>query len=87
MIFLTGNIFTNKEKYHIDLTKELMYYKKKDNKKIKKVKGYMIKEDANLKELIKNFSCGSHYVIFKENKSGEIDKILTERQIIEEILK
>lgn len=87
VIFLTGNIFTNREKYHIDFTKELMFYKNKDKKKIKKVKGYMIKNDANLKELAKNFSCGSNYIIFKENKTGKIDKILTEREIIEEILK
>lgn len=87
VIFLTGNIFTNKEKYYIDFTKELMFYKSKDKKKIKKVKGYMITDDANLKELAKNFSCSCNYVIFKENKEGEIDKILTEREIIEEILK
>ena len=33
VIFLTGNIFTNKEKYYIDFTKELMFYKSKDKKK------------------------------------------------------
>lgn len=86
-IFLTGNIFTNKEKYHQDFTKELMFYNRKDKKKIKKVKGYLIKDDANLKELVKNFSLGSNYIIFKENTSGEVDQILTERKIIEEILK
>ncbi len=85
-VFLIGNIFTNKEKYHIDFTKELMFYKKKDRKEIKKVKGYLIKENASYKELAKNFSVGSHYVVFKENSQGRINQILTEREIIEEIL-
>lgn len=87
VIFLTGNIFTNKGKYYRDFTKELMFYQKKDKKKIKKVKGYLIKNDANLKDLVKNFSLGSNYVIFKENTSGKIEQILTESEVIEEILK
>ena len=85
-IFLTGNIFTNKEKYNLELTRELMYYKKKDEKQIKRVKGIQIKWNANYKELVKEFSRNNHYVIFKENKKGEIKEILTERHIIEEIL-
>lgn len=87
VIFLTGNIFTNKEKHHIELARELLFYKEKDKKKIKRVKGYLIKEDANLKQVIKNFSVESNYVIFKENENGKIGEILTEREIIEEILK
>lgn len=86
-IFLTGNIFTNKEKYHQNFTAELMFYNRKDKKKIKRVKGYLIKNDANLMELVKNFSLGSNYVIFKEAASGEVEQILTEREIIEELLK
>ncbi len=86
-IFLIGNIFTNKEKYHIDFTKELIFYKKKDKREIKKVKGYLIKENASYKELAKNFSGGSHYIVFKENSHGRINQILTEREIIEDILK
>jgi len=85
-IFITGNIFTNKEKYNLELTRELMYYKQKDEKEIKKIKGYQIKWNANYKELIKDFSRSNHYLIFKENKKGEIEEILTERHIIEEIL-
>lgn len=85
-IFLIGNIFTNKEKYNIEFTRELMFYKQKDRNKIKKVKAYQIKCDANYKELAKEFSRCNHYIIFKENKKGEIREILTERNIIEEIL-
>lgn len=85
-IFLTGNIFTNKEKYNLEFTRELMFYKQKDRKKIKRVKGYQIKWDANYKELAKDFSRSNHYIIFKEDNQGEIKEILTERNIIEEIL-
>ncbi len=87
VIFLTGNIFTNKEKYHLDFTKELLFYIKKDKRKIKKVKTYLIKENQNYRELARNFSLGSYYVVFKEDKNGEIKHILTEREIIENILK
>lgn len=86
VIFLTGNIFTNKEKYNLEFTRELMFYKMKDKKKIKRVKGYQIKWDVNYKDLAKDFSRCNHYIIFKENKNGEIEEILTERHIIEEIL-
>lgn len=85
-IFLTGNIFTNKEKYHIDFTKELLFYKNKDKRKIKKVKTYLIKENQDYKELAKNFAQGRYYIIFKENNKGKIKEILTEREIIENIL-
>lgn len=86
VVFLTGNIFTNKEKYNLEFTRELMYYKIKDKKEIKRVKGYQIKWNANYKELAKNFSRCDHYIIFKEDKNGKIEKILTEKHIIEEIL-
>jgi len=85
-IFLTGNIFTNKEKYNLEFTRELMCYKQKDKNKIKRVKGFQIKWDANYKELAKNFSRCNHYIIFKEDKKGEIKEILTEQHIVEEIL-
>lgn len=87
MIFLTGNIFTNKEKYHIDFTKELMYYTNKDNHKIKKVKTYLIKNNINYRKLAENFDQGHYYIVFRENDIGKIEEILTEREIIEEILK
>ncbi|MBO5060698.1 MAG: site-2 protease family protein [Clostridia bacterium] len=87
VIFLTGNLFTNKEKYYLDFAKELIFYKNKSQPQIKKVKGYLIKETASYRELAKNFSQGSHYIIFKENNHGKITSVLTEREIIEEILK
>lgn len=85
-VFLAGNIFTTKEKYNLEFTRELMFYKQKDKKKIKRVKGYQIKWDANYKELIKNFSRSNYYIIFKEDKNGEISEILTETHIIDNIL-
>ena len=55
--------------------------------KIKKVKSILIKNDTDYREVVKNFSMGSIHVIFKENKEGRIDKILTEKEIIEEIIR
>lgn len=86
MIFLTGNIFTEKEKYHVDFVKELMYYKCKDNFKYKKVKTYLLKDAKSCRRLAENFAQGQHYVVFGENGAGKIDKIFTEKEIIEKLL-
>lgn len=86
-IFLTSNIFTNKEKYNLEFIRELMFFKEKDKKRIKRVKGYQIKWDANYNELAKEFSRCNHYIIFKENINGDIKEILTEKNVIDKILK
>lgn len=85
-VFLTGNIFTNKEKYYLDFTKELMYYKNKDKRKIKKVKTLLVKENGSYKDVAKHFCMGNSYIIFKENEKGTIKEILTEREIMEGLL-
>ncbi|MDD6214961.1 MAG: hypothetical protein PUB42_07250 [Firmicutes bacterium] len=87
VVFLTGNLFTNKEKYHVDFLKELMFFKKKENFKFRKAKPYIIKENESYNDLAKNFAQGSYYIVFVENKSGGISKIVTEKQIIEKILR
>ena len=87
VMFLTANIFTNSEKYHIDFLKELVFDKNKDNFKFKKVRTYILKEKNSARQLVKRFVPGKHYVIFCEDKDGNVTKILTERQVIEGILK
>lgn len=86
IIFLTGNIFTNKEKYNLELTRQLMFYKQKEKYKIKKVKGLQIKHNTDYKELIQEFSKCNNYIIFKEDISGKIEEILTEKEILEKVL-
>ena len=85
MIFLTGNIFTEKEKYRVDFVKELMYYNYKDDFKYKKVKTYLLKDKKCCRKLAENFAQGQHYVVFSVN-DGKIDEILTEKEIIEKLL-
>lgn len=85
--FLIGNIFTTKEKYHIDYVREIIYYKKKNNYNIKKAKVIIAKADTKNKDIVKYFTQGYSYIIFKENGSGKITEIATEREIIEELLK
>ncbi len=87
MIFLTANIFTNKEKYHIDFVKELIYINRKDKKEIKNVKAILIKDGASYKNVAKKFSRLSNYIILRENQNGEIYDIVTEKYIIDKILK
>lgn len=85
-VFLTGNLFTNKEKYRVDFLKELMFFRKKENFKFRKAKPYIIKEHESYNELARNFSQGSYYIVFEENIGGGINKIVTEKQIVEKIL-
>ena len=47
----------------------------------------LIKFDTDYKEIIKYFSQDSSYVIFKEDINGKIKEILTEKEIVEKILK
>ena len=86
-IFLTCNIFTNREKYHLDFVKELIYINKKDKKEIKKVKMILIKDGCSYKEVAKNFSRLNNYVVIKEDMQGKIYNMVTEKEIIAEILK
>ncbi len=86
IIFLTANIFTNKEKYFTDFVKELMFYKQKNDFKIKKAKVLSVKTDTDYKLIAKKFTQGCNYIIFKENREGKIESIVSEREIIEKIL-
>jgi len=85
-VFLIGNIFTNKEKYNNDFTKELLFYKNKNDKQIKPVRAFLVKENQNYRELAKKFAQSKHYVVLIENNAGKINEILTEKEIIERIL-
>ncbi len=87
VIFLTANIFTNREKYHTDFVKELMFCKVKNNYEFKKISTYILKEGASERKLVKSFVPGRHYAVFYEDKSGNITKILTEKQVVEKIIK
>ena len=85
-VFLTANIFTNTEKYGNGLVKELIFIKNKEKRDISAAKVYIVKENFDKIELVRNFSLSKDHIIFEKNKNGKIKKILTEGEIIDSVL-
>lgn len=82
-VFLMGNAFTQKEKYNVDYVKELMFYKDKHSKR---VRHHVTGIDTDYRTAAKNFNSGAYSVVYFLNDGGEIDKIMTETEIIDKIL-
>lgn len=88
LLFILGNIFTQKEKYNIDFIKELMFYHEKGKQYQKQnVRLLTAGKNDNLRLLAKNFNIRDFFIVFLLNTNGEIDDILTETQIINDLTK
>lgn len=83
-VFLFGNLFTQKEKYNVDYVKELMFYQ---NKSSKRVRHHIESTDTDYRKAAKSFNSGSYSVVYFLAPDGKIDRIMTETEIIEQILK
>lgn len=82
-VFLAGNIFTQNEKYNIDLIKELMYYKNKPRNRVRLI----IADDSDEPlKIAERLAPDRYSVICITDKSGKIKELLTETQIIEKII-
>lgn len=81
-MMIAGNVFIQKEKYDVDFVKELMFHTKKRTDRIK----HIIANTTDDKELIKKFDINSYNVVYITDKSGKIEKILTEQQIINQLI-
>ncbi len=78
-----GNVFTQKEKYNPDYMKELMFYK---NKKKKKVSVVVADKEISDFALSKRLDFGRYNVVFKVDKKGKIADIITELEIMNNLL-
>ncbi len=87
IIFLLCNIFMSKEKYNIDLVRELMFYEDKQISMKKQKIRFILwgKEDESL--IIKEFATGYYNIVFFINNNGVIKKIKTETEILKNICK
>ncbi|MGN0149732.1 MAG: site-2 protease family protein [Clostridia bacterium] len=83
-VFLLGNIFTQKEKYNVDYVKELMFYERKNSKRIRH---HISSLDEDYRITAKKFNAGTYSVVYYIDKNGKISKTMTEREIIDKILK
>lgn len=84
-VFMIGNIFTQKEKYNIDFVREIIHYKNKSQSKTVKV--YVMPEYTNLSDISLSFNMQNYFIVFFVDKSGEIVKIMTETEILNQITK
>ena len=82
-VFLAGNIFTQSEKYNVDLIKELMYYKNKPRNRVRLI---IADDDEEPLKIAERLVPDRYSVIYVTDKSGKIKEILTETQIIEKII-
>lgn len=85
-VFLIANIFTQKEKYNADAVKEVLMYKQKKYGN-KKVRFKLCTSGCDLHKLIKEFRADSFYILIVLDEKGRIDEFLTEREIMERLLK
>jgi hypothetical protein len=86
LIFIIGNIFTQKEKYNIDFIKELMFYQKKGKQyKNKTVRFIVCKNSEELKNIVMQFNIRDFFIVFLLNTAGGIDNIMTETEIMNRI--
>lgn len=83
IVFLTGNIFTQSEKYDIDFVRELMYSEKKSTDKVKL---FVARDNTSLENIAKKFTEGKYGVVIFVNDDGEITNTLTEKQIIKSVI-
>ncbi len=84
MIFLAGNLFTQKEKYNLDILRELAFY----NKKILKHKARILvaRKGENFRNLLKEFTNNSYNILVIIGENGEIEEIMSEEKVIGKML-
>lgn len=86
IVFMFGNVLTQKEKYNTDFIKELMFYKEKGIRYDKKnIKFLTANASDDLRSIAKRFNVHDFFVVFKIDSTGKIDEILTQIQILDKI--
>lgn len=82
-VLISGNVFTQKEKYNLDYIKELMFYKDKSKKRT------IIKAadaSASERDIVKLLDFGKYNIIFLIDENGKIRNTLTETEIVNNVL-
>ncbi len=86
VIFLAGNILTQKEKYDTDFIKELVNYRSKrlgGRRAVVRVAG----ENEDMRKRAAEFTTGTYTVLLIVDGDGAVKEVITERQVIDSLLK
>lgn len=84
LAFLAGNIFTTKEKYNVDILKELVFADRKI--KERKTRVLVAQSGENLRNILKDFTNTRYNILCIIGENGEIEKIMSEREVINTLL-
>ena len=78
---MIGNIFTQSEKYNVDLTKTLMF----NNKKKKSVRHIVVENECNYCDIVDEFIPKDYNVVYIVSDDGKVKDIITETQVIDKL--
>lgn len=82
--FLAGNLFTVKEKYNIDILKDMMFADKRMN--LRKARVLVAHNGENLRNVLKDFTNTRYNILCLIGENGEIKKIMSEREVIDDLM-
>ena len=80
-VLMIGNIFTQSEKYNVDLTKTLMF----NNKKKKSVRHIVVENECNYCDIVDKFIPKDYNVVYIVSDDGKVKDIITETQVIDKL--
>ena len=78
---MIGNIFTQSEKYNVDLTKTLMF----NNKKKKSVRHIVVENECNYCDIVDKFIPKDYNMVYVVSDDGKVKDIITETQVIDKL--
>jgi stage IV sporulation protein FB len=78
---MIGNIFTQSEKYNVDLTKTLMF----NNKKKKSVRHIVVENECNYCDIVDKFIPKDYNMVYIVSDDGKVKDIITETQVIDKL--
>ncbi len=84
LVFLVGNLFTAKEKYNTDILKELLCADRKKN--MRRCRVLVMHKGENMRNLLKDFTNNRYNILCIIGENGEIEKIMSEREVIDTLL-
>lgn len=82
-LFLTGNLFTSKEKYNVDILRRLMFSEKKP--KCGSARVVVMESGEDLRNVLKEFTNMHYNILCVIGENGEIEKIMSEREVIQSL--
>ena len=78
---MIGNIFTQSEKYNVDLIKTLMF----NNKKKKSVRHIVVENECNYCDIVDKFIPKDYNMVYVVSDDGKVKDIITETQVIDKL--